>query len=101
VTADVLDALDWHGVRCQSPLGCDRRASAVLHVHIVDDCDGEDTDADGNFVSLLCSEHAVGLQAAAAQDVLNYRRYGRTLCLTCGAPMAAVADVVQQIRTLA
>jgi hypothetical protein len=101
VTADVLDALEWHGVRCQSPLGCDRGATAVLHVHLVDDCNDEETDVDGNFVSLLCSQHAVELQAAAAQDVLNYRRYGRTLCLTCGAPMSVVADVVQQIRTLA
>jgi hypothetical protein len=99
-TADVLEALNWHDIQCQSPEGCKHRASVVLHVHVMDDCQHAEADRFGNVVAILCSQHALGVQVIAAEAVLQLRRYGIPLCKTCGAPLAQVKDVVREILTL-
>lgn len=49
-----LAALDWGGITCQSGAGCTNRASYVVHLHAVDECNDPDLDPFGNTVEILC-----------------------------------------------
>ena len=52
-----LEQLDWTAIRCQSETQCQLKATHVVHLHAVGDCDNDETNADGNIVGLLCRPH--------------------------------------------
>lgn len=54
-----LAALDWGGITCQSGAGCTNRASYVVHLHAVDECNDPDLDPFGN-TSKFCALPACG-----------------------------------------
>lgn len=101
--------LDFTEVHCQcEQLGCEGKCPnpATVHVefHAIDHCNvnpEEGINIAGNYTFLLCVKCLAGLASAADRHVKRLNRYGRGVCLTCGAPMAAAQpDVIRGARKL-
>jgi len=97
---DTIVALDWSDITCQSPDGCSNPASHTVHLHMVDDCDDPDLDASGNVVHILCEDCLRGLLFDALQQVHNIGRFPGACCLTCGAPVRRLRDVMRKVAQL-
>lgn len=84
-----LAALDWGGITCQSGAGCTNRASYVVHLHAVDECNDPDLDPFGNTVEILCIACLWHVEAKVLLQVGRLTRSPGAFCLTCGAPVRA------------
>jgi hypothetical protein len=96
---DFLRQHDWHSVACQCPEHrCHNRARFVVHIHAIDRCNDAGL-LHGDRVELRCDPCVLGLYRAVGQRLRRYRR-DPLQCPTCGAPLAAVSDVVREIREI-
>lgn len=89
---------------CQHPQHtCRRAVTAVVSVHVLDNCDGEEADEFGNEVFLLCTNCARALWIAAQWEVRD-RTVAATragvipMCSTCQAPVAKPSHIVRDVR---
>lgn len=102
---DSLEALDFLpqclcGSDCGHGPDCDMPASVFVVVHRVDDCNEPDCDADGNSSAIICHPCYVHCLQLAAQFIRHATQLGRAACLTCGAPMGRLDDVIRDARSL-
>ena len=97
---DTLVALDWSEVTCQSAEGCSNLATHIVHVHMVDDCDDPNLDSCGNLVDILCATCLRDVLFEALQQVDRIGRYPGACCLTCGAPVRRLSDVMRRVAQL-
>jgi hypothetical protein len=100
---DALAALDWHEITCQSDTGCSNRATHVVYRHAVDKCNRPDLDPSGNIVDILCINCVRSLKAQLLEQVDQIARCPGGYCLTCGAPVHKLTDVMRkmvQLRSL-
>lgn len=95
-----LAALDWHTIGCQSEIGCTNKATYVLHRHAVDECNDSHVDPFGNIVEILCIACLWRAEAEVLVQVGQLRRSSGTYCLTCGAPMAELSDIMRDVAAL-
>lgn len=95
-----LDALDWHTYTCQCTHGCRATATHVVHIHAVGRCDDLGLSPDGNRVELRCHTCTRLLAADVSRKLARLTRYGLPVCDTCGAPLAAVGDVIREVTDL-
>lgn len=89
---------------CQHPQHmCRRQVTAVVSVHVLDNCDGEEADELGNEVFLLCTNCARALWIAAQWEVRD-RKVAATragvipMCSTCQAPVVKPSHIVRDVR---
>jgi hypothetical protein len=100
--SDALAALDWLEITCQSEAGCTNRATHIVHRHAVDQCNRPNLDPSGNVVEILCIGCVRRLKAQVLQQVDRINRCPGGYCLTCGAPVHKLSDVMRkmvQLRT--
>src|ERR1700760_4538302 len=95
-----LAALDWHEITCKSETACRNPATHIVHLHAVDECNQQHLDSSGNFIDILCAR----CFSATAVDILGkvdwFRRFPRPSCLTCGAPVAELTDIVREVSAV-
>jgi hypothetical protein len=105
--ADVPDALaelDWHEIACQSESGCANRATHIVYRHAVDDCNRPNLDPSGNIIDILCISCVRAVKAQVLKQVDRMTRCPGAYCLTCGAPVQKLSDVLRktvQLRSYA
>jgi hypothetical protein len=97
---DLLLALDWHDMTCQSEAGCANRATHVVHRHAVDRCNQPNLDPFGNIVDILCIGCVRSLKVEVLQQVDRITRCPEANCLTCGAPVQKLSDVMRKVVQL-
>lgn len=110
---DVLTQLDFHTVTCQceqhactSTGGCTNTATEQIEFHAIDHCnaletvDGDTLNPFGNYVFILCHTCLQTLAHVVAEHVEHLNSWGRKTCLTCGAPVCELADVIREVKTL-
>lgn len=93
-----LAALDWGGITCQSGAGCTNRASYVVHLHAVDECNDPDLDPFGNTVEILCIACLWHVEAKVLLQVGRLTRSPGAFCLTCGAPVREPTDIMRDVE---
>ena len=93
---DALAELDWHQIACQSEAGCANRATHIVYRHAVDGCDRPDLDPSGNIVEILCISCVRAVKAQALRQVDRMARCPGAYCLTCGAPVHKLSDVMRK-----
>ena len=94
--SDALGALDWQEITCQSEAGCTNRATQTGTP--------PNLDPSGNIVEILCIGCLRRLKAQVLQQVDRINRCPGGYCLTCGAPVHKLSDVMRkmvQLRTYA
>lgn len=99
---NTLADLDWHSVQCQSSRhDCTRRAKHRVEFHALDDCN-DTGNPFGNDVELLCDECLDEERAAIVRYLRHLKRLrrDRCACLTCGAPIAEMGDVLRGVSAL-
>ena len=99
-----LAALDWHEIACQSECGCTNRATHIVYRHAVDECNRPHLDPSGNIVDILCVGCMRSLKTELLAQVDRIARCPGGYCLTCGAPMHKLSDIMRrtvQLRTYA
>ncbi|OBJ48867.1 hypothetical protein [Mycobacterium sp. 1423905.2] len=92
--------LDWHTVSCQSEAGCSNRATHIVHLHAVDSCDHPNLDPFGNTVEILCIACLWQAAAEALAQVGRLRGAEAVHCLTCGAPVSELSDIMRDAAAL-
>lgn len=97
---DALAALDWHEIACQSEVGCTNRATHIVYHHAVDECNRPNLDPSGNIVDILCIRCVRRLKAEALQQVDRISRCPGGYCLTCGAPVGKLSDIMRKMVQL-
>jgi hypothetical protein len=97
---DLLLALDWHDITCQSEAGCTNRATHVVHRHAVDRCNQPNLDPFGNIVDILCIGCVRSLKVEILQQVDRITRCPEANCLTCGAPVQKLSDIMRKVVQL-
>jgi hypothetical protein len=97
---DTLAALDWRGITCQSEAGCTNLATHIVHVHAVDNCNDPNLDPFGNIVDILCGVCVRLVEVEVHLKVGQLTRRPGTHCLTCGAPVHEVRDIVREVVAL-
>jgi len=97
---DTLAALDWREITCQSDGGCTNRATHVVHLHAVDECDHPHLDPFGNTIEILCVACLWRAEAEARLQVGRLRRHAGASCLTCGAPVIELRDIMRDVAEL-
>ncbi|CAM3068359.1 hypothetical protein BST27_26520 [Mycobacterium intermedium] len=97
---DTLVALDWHGVTCQSESGCTNQATYIVSLHAVDRCNHPQLDPFGNVIEILCIACLWRAEAEVLCHVSRMRRHAETSCLTCGAPVAELSDIMRDVVAL-
>jgi hypothetical protein len=95
-----LAALDWQEITCQSEGGCTNRATHVVYRHAVDECNRPNLDPSGNIVDILCISCVRSLKAQLLQQVDQIARCPGGHCLTCGAPVHQLSDVMRKMVQL-
>lgn len=95
-----LEQLDWHDIRCQSSDGCPNQATHMVEMHVVDFCDESWVNPFGNTVGILCGRCLAEVEMDVAVHVAKLNRFGRPMCLTCGAPVAVLGDVVRDRKRI-
>jgi hypothetical protein len=90
-----LAALDWQPACQCHKHPCPNPATTIVETHAVDHCNDDDLTADGNTVQVLCDQCVTVLRAYVAETLRRLAGLGLPACLTCGAPMVAVGDVVR------
>jgi hypothetical protein len=98
--SDMLAALDWHDITCQSAAGCGNVATHVVHRHAVDKCNQPSLDPFGNVVEILCIGCVRGVKVEVMQQVDRIARCPGAYCLTCGAPVHKLSDVMRKVMQL-
>lgn len=89
---------------CQHPgFRCKRPVTAVVSVHVLDNCEGDEADEFGNEVFLLCTNCARTLWIAAICEVRD--RFAAAsqagvipMCSTCQAPITKPSHIVRDVR---
>ncbi|QUR66210.1 hypothetical protein [Mycobacterium spongiae] len=97
---DTLAALDWRGITCQSETGCANRATHIVHMHAVDECDHPHLDPFGNTIAILCIACLWRAEAEALVQVGRLRRHSSSSCRTCGAPVNEPGDIIRDVAVL-
>ncbi|GAB7141996.1 hypothetical protein [Mycobacterium riyadhense] len=97
---DMLAALDWREITCQSEAGCTNRANFVVHLHAVDACNHPQLDPFGNTIEILCIACLWRAEAEALLQVGRLRRHSNATCLTCGAPLTELSDIMREVVAL-
>lgn len=97
---DTLAALDWRDVTCQSKAGCTNRATHIVHLHAVDKCNRPHADPFGNFIEIVCIACLWRAEAEALLQVGKLRRHADASCLTCGAPVTELSDIMRDVAEL-
>jgi hypothetical protein len=97
---DTLAALDWHEITCQSEAGCANRATHVVHRHAVDKCNQPNLDPFGNTVDILCIGCVRSVKVEVLQQVDRITRCPCAYCLTCGAPVHKLSDIMRKVVQL-
>ena len=93
---DALALLDWHEITCQSEAGCANRATHIIYRHAVDACNRPDLDPSGDIVDILCISCMRAVKAQVLQQVDRMTRCPGAYCLTCGAPVHKLSDVMRK-----
>jgi hypothetical protein len=93
-----LAGLDWSVITCQCAHGCWRPARYVAAFHAVDHCGCSGVNQDGNLIQILCGCCLSTSRVAVTVYVRRLSRRGRPACRSCGAPIAAVGDVLRSVR---
>ncbi|WP_225503868.1 hypothetical protein [Mycolicibacterium fortuitum] len=111
--ADTIAAMDarWNGqpVRCQCPgdphggNGCRQPATVIAVRHLVHQCNGPESNDNGDVVELLCLQCAQDLWisaigAAARLRAAAARVGGHPICCTCQSPMSRPSDIVRSVK---
>ncbi|OIN80355.1 hypothetical protein K3U93_21120 [Mycobacterium malmoense] len=102
--SDALAALDWQEITCQSEAGCTNRATHVVHRHAVDRCNQPNLGPSGNVVDILCVGCMRTVKAQVLQQLDRIARGPGAYCLTCGAPVQKLSDIMRktvQLRSYA
>ena len=95
-----LAALDWQAITCQSETGCSNRATHIMHRHAVDECDHPHVDSFGNIVEIVCIVCLWRAEAELQVQVGQLRRSSGAYCLTCGAPVSELSDIMREVAAL-
>lgn len=95
-----LAALDWQTFTCQSESGCANRATHVVHRHAVDQCNHSHVDPFGNIVEILCIVCVWRAEAEVLLQVGQLRGSSGAYCLTCGAPVSELSDIMRDVAAL-
>jgi hypothetical protein len=98
--ADALAALDWHEITCQSEAGCTNRATHVLYRHAVDECNRPNLAPSGDIVDILCISCVRAVKAQVLEQVDRITRCPGAYCLTCGAPVHKLSDIMHKMVQL-
>jgi hypothetical protein len=96
----MLVALDWRGITCQSGIGCTNRATYIVSLHAVDECNRPQLDPFGNTVEILCIACLWRAEAEAVLQVGRLGRHAAASCLTCGAPVTELSDIMRDVVAL-
>jgi hypothetical protein len=110
---DVLAQLDWTSLACQCEIThhcahrdkpCPNKANRQIKFHAIDHCNNTDPDdtvnAFGNYVFLLCQTCLDTLELNVHAHICRLNRFGRAICLTCGAPVTQLDHVIREITEL-
>jgi hypothetical protein len=97
---DILAAIDWHAISCQSESGSDNLATHIVHLHAVDACTHPDADPYGNRVEILCLGCLCDVQAKVMLAVGGLAGHGAALCMTCLASLRDWNDIIQRVQVL-
>lgn len=97
---DILAALDWHAISCQSESRCDNLATHIVHLHAVHACTHPDVDPHGNRVEILCLGCLCDLEEKVMLAVGGFTRHGAALCATCLAPLRDSNDIIRRVLVL-
>lgn len=95
-----LAALDWQTITCQADTGCTNRATHIVHRHAVDGCNHPEVDPFGNIVEILCIACLWRAEAEVLVQVGQLGRTAGTYCLTCGAPVSELRDIMRDVAAL-
>ncbi|QLL09978.1 hypothetical protein [Mycobacterium vicinigordonae] len=95
-----IAALDWQTITCQSHAGCTNRATHIVHRHAVDECNHPRLDPFGNIVEILCIACLWRAESEVVVQLSQLRRTSGTYCLTCGAPVSELRDIMRDITAL-
>lgn len=98
---DTLASLDWHQLTCQSEAGCTNPATHIVHRHAVDECSNPNLDLGGNIVDILCLCCVRSLRLVVLRQVSKLTRHRGAYCLTCGAPLHELRDIIRNTMRLA
>ena len=98
--SDPLAEFDWHEIECQSETGCTKRATHVVYRHAVDECNRPNLDPSGNIVDILCISCVRSLKVQVLQQVDRIARSPGGYCLTCGAPVLKLSDIMRKMVQL-
>ena len=93
VPQDGLAALEHHG-------GCPHEATHIVEVHVVDFCDESWSNPFGNTTGILCDRCLAEIERDVVATVKRLNKFGRRACLTCGAPVVDVFDVLRDRKKL-
>jgi hypothetical protein len=100
---DQIAHLEWTDYACQCPChsgGCRNRATHTVAIHALHGCDGEGLDPFGNRVELRCVPCVMALQIEIGVGLGQVNRWGVGQCDSCGAPLAAIGDVLRSVSEL-
>jgi hypothetical protein len=95
-----LASLDWQTITCQADTGCTNRAAYIVHRHAVDQCNHPQMDPFGNIVEILCIACLWHAEAEVLVQVGQFRRSSDSRCLTCGAPVSELSDIMRDVAAL-
>jgi hypothetical protein len=95
-----IEHLDWHTIQCQMDGGCPNDATHMVEIHVVDYCDESWTGPFGNSVGFLCDWCVAEVDIVVADQVKRFNLFGRKMCLTCGAPVVDVKDILRERKKL-
>ncbi|GFG63458.1 hypothetical protein MKUB_09480 [Mycobacterium kubicae] len=95
-----LASLDWQIITCQAETGCTNRAEYIVHRHAVDKCNHPQVDPFGNVVEILCIACLWHAEAEVLVQVGRLARTSDNCCLTCGAPVAELRDIMRDVAVL-
>lgn len=100
--AETLSALNWDTYRCQCVHGhtCTETAGWVVHIHAIDACNQPGLDPCGNRVEIRCGSCVARLRTEVGEKLARLSPWGRPACQGCGAPIAAVSDVIRGVAQL-
>lgn len=99
--AETLSALNWDTCACQCTAhSCAQPARYVVHVHALHRCNTPGLDPFGNRVQIRCEPCVRRLQAEVAQKLARLKPWGMPPCETCGAPIAALSDIIRELVEL-
>jgi hypothetical protein len=97
---DALVDLDWHDITCESTHGCTNRATHIVHLHAVDECDHPSLDSAGNIVDIVCIDCLYGIALKVEQHVQEFADHPDATCLTCGVPVRELTDIIREVAVL-